>query len=426
MHRIVFLFKSFKTGYVKNFLSVTSGTLISQIIAFASSILLARAFTTEAFGYYSTFSATVSIFSIISCFRYELAISIPKDISEVRKLFKLTVLISLNLGIISFLVLLTLKIIGQINQNLVMVFIYPISFYFSGINLALNILHNKLNQFQHSSIGKIINSIFTFLFSLFFSLGFKNEGLIFGFVFGQIILCVYLVMYLPADFKKKILCEFEFAEYRNILIKYISFPKYSLLPALLNIITSQAPNFIIAHIYGWGNAGLYFFSYRLVSLPVSLIGTSINDVIYQKVIEKKNNNQLLSKFILSNFYFLFLIAIIFLFLVFILSGVFIPLFFGTKWTNTILICKILSVSSFIKLIVSPLTIVLIGLNKISVSAKWQYIYFFGLIILVVILFILKVSFLNFLFALSVYDLSLYSYALVLIKLEIEKYDYSIV
>jgi O-antigen/teichoic acid export membrane protein len=425
MHKNLSLLKRFKSEYVINFLSVASGTLAAQVITFISSIFLARAFTAEAFGYFSTFSATVSIFSIISCLRYELAIPLPKELSEIRKIFKLVILIILNLGVISLFILLILKFLGKFDLGLVMVFVFPISFYLSGQNIALNILHNKLNQFRHSSIGKIINSLFTFIFSLFFSLGFKNEGLIFGFVFGQILLSIYLFSYLPSDFKKKVFTNFNFVDSRNILIKYISFPKYSLLPALLNIITSQAPNFIIAYIFGWASAGLYFFSFRLVSLPVSLIGTSINDVIYQRIIEKKNSNQLVGNFFLKNFYFLLTISLIFLFLVLILAGVFIPLFFGTKWTNAILVCKILAASSFIKLIVSPLTIVLIGLNKIFVSARWQYLYFGGLIIVLIVLYILKVSFINFLIALSVYDVTLYLYAFFLIKHEINVYDNTI-
>ena len=120
-------------------------------------------------------------------------------------------------------------------------------------------------------------------------------------------LVLYLLLFLPPDIKSSIFnFKLKINQFYQVLYIHKSLPKVSLFPAFLNIFSSQMPNYLITVLYGAGFAGYYFFSLRLVVLPLTLVGSSINEIFYQKVIEKKNNKQQLKGFVLNNFLFLFL------------------------------------------------------------------------------------------------------------------------
>lgn len=396
--------------------------MLAQIVTFAGSILLARLYSSQAFGYFSTFTATTSILTIISGCRYELAIPLSKKNIDSIRVFKAIIFISVCISFISLLIVVIIYLTGLINRNNLFIFLYPLFVLISAQTSSLNILHNKIGQFGKSSYGKILVSIITLLISTISSLYFKNTGLILGSFLGQLALNIYLFNALPFEVRSNLFTNFSKFSIIRVILKYISFPKHSLFPAFLNVITSQLPNYFLASSFGMSAAGLYFFSQRLISLPVALIGTALNDVIFQKVIQKKNLAEPIHSFVLKNFYFLFSVGLCFLILVWAFSGYVIPLFFGTKWTDAVIVCNIIAASSFIKLIASPLTIIFIALDDIKKSAIWQYTYFLGFILIMLILISLNVSFVNCLYVMTIYDLLLYISALFMIRNSVVGYE----
>jgi len=415
-----------RNRYALNFLSIASSTLIAQIIAFVGSIFLARLYNSEAFGYFSIFSSTISILSIISSLRYEFAIPLPNNTFDSIRVFQAVFVISVCISFASFFVITFLLFINVIDNKQLYTFLYPILIIINSQTISLNILNNKIGTYKKTAFGKIFVSMVSFLISFTLASYFKNTGLIIGTFFGQLFLNIYLFQILPKPIKSILFSRFSKYSIRKIIIKYASLPKYNLLPATLNNIASQFPNYTLSGLFGMHYVGLFFFSQRLVMLPVSLIGTALNDVIFQKAIEKKNSKLPLRDFALKNFYFLLIFGLFFLFSIYFLTDIFIPMFFGKKWFDAILVCKILAVSSSIKLIVSPLTIIFIVLDNAKKSALWQYLYFLGFLTLVCIILLLKPTFVNTILAFSVYDLILYLYALYLLNKTILNYDNSVV
>lgn len=411
--------------YIYNFFAVAGGTLIAQVITFIASPLLSRLYSPIAFGYFSTYSATVSILAVISCARYELAIPLPKDILKSVNIFKVAIIISTIISLLSIPIIIIIYLFSK-RQFEISYLLYPIIILLNGLGLSLNLLHNKLSNFKHSSISKILQSLIVTFASIAFSNFFQTHGLIFGSFLGQIINILYLLLFLPPDIKSSIF-NFKLKIYQFYQVLYIhkSLPKVSLFPAFLNIFSSQMPNYLITVLYGAGFAGYYFFSLRLVVLPLTLVGSSINEIFYQKVIEKKNNKQQLKGFVLNNFLFLFLMGSIFLIAVFLFSQKLIPFFFGSHWQPSILVCKILAVSMFVKLIVSPLTMSFIALDNIRTSAMWQYFYFIGLILICTIIYFINCDFTTALVLIVGFDIVAYGIALGLINYNIRKFDLSI-
>ena len=76
----------FRNQFLKNVSTLAFGTLISQGLVVASSPLLTRIFSVEAFGILSVFTSITVFFAVVSTGRYELAIGLPeKDKDALKK-----------------------------------------------------------------------------------------------------------------------------------------------------------------------------------------------------------------------------------------------------------------------------------------------------------------------------------------------------
>jgi O-antigen/teichoic acid export membrane protein len=72
------LFSFLKKEFVKNVLTLITGSALSQIIIYASILLLTRLFSTEIFGIYILFSSATLILKPLATLQYEFAIVLPK------------------------------------------------------------------------------------------------------------------------------------------------------------------------------------------------------------------------------------------------------------------------------------------------------------------------------------------------------------
>lgn len=81
-----------KSKFAKNVLTLMTGTGVAQIIPLAISPLLTRLYSPNEFAIFAMYSAILAIFSVIACFRFEIAIPIPKEEKEAFELVLLAVI----------------------------------------------------------------------------------------------------------------------------------------------------------------------------------------------------------------------------------------------------------------------------------------------------------------------------------------------
>ena len=70
--------KLFKSEFVKSSITIMTGTAIAQAVPIAISPILTKIYTPEDFGLLAIFVSILSILSVVSSFRYELAIAQPQ------------------------------------------------------------------------------------------------------------------------------------------------------------------------------------------------------------------------------------------------------------------------------------------------------------------------------------------------------------
>src|SRR5438132_626653 len=95
--------------FLKNVLTVMTGTTLAQLIPIIFSPVLTRQYSSEDFGVFTLYFSTASIFSLLATLRYEMAILLPKEENDSANLFGLSLFISLIVSILSLIFVLLLK-----------------------------------------------------------------------------------------------------------------------------------------------------------------------------------------------------------------------------------------------------------------------------------------------------------------------------
>lgn len=80
---------------VRGALTLISGTVAAQAIAFAFTPVLSRLFDVSDFGQFASFNGWVSILALVSCARYEHAIVVARDDETTSRVYALTMTLCL-------------------------------------------------------------------------------------------------------------------------------------------------------------------------------------------------------------------------------------------------------------------------------------------------------------------------------------------
>src|SRR5664280_2838329 len=82
-----------RSELLKNTSILISGTALAQLIPILLQPILRRYYTPDIFGAYSVYFSIVGILAIVSSFKYELAIILPRTDKEAANIFFLSALI---------------------------------------------------------------------------------------------------------------------------------------------------------------------------------------------------------------------------------------------------------------------------------------------------------------------------------------------
>ncbi len=284
-------------SFLRNVLSLSGGTAVSQIIGLAALPLLTHLYSPEDFGMLALFVATTAICSIIASLKLEHAIMLPKSDKQAAGIMIGLILTSLFSTTI---ILLTIYFFGntileQLNYQKFSGSLYflPVSVFFISSYQGLRFLQLRHKKFKLVSLGSLIAVATGVSASL--GVGYfkgnpfsSDTGLIVGFVVQSVV----NVWILLVGIKK--LCY----DFNGLNITYIiqSINPYRKLITSLMISHSisegsaRLPVFAIGSLFGVATLGFYNMAERIVVAPAALIANSIGDVYRQLISVAWQNN----------------------------------------------------------------------------------------------------------------------------------------
>ena len=179
--------------------------------------------------------------------------------------------------------------------------------------------------------------------------------------------------------------------------RYISFPKYSMWAGLFNAVSNNLTNLMIPTLFSASTLGLYYLVQKVLGAPITIISNAIGQVFLQEAtIEKRKYNHAKNTFN-KTIKKLFWIGLPLFITLFLSSEYSFSFIFGEQWKEAGKYAAILTPLFFVKFIVSPVSMMNVIFEKNHVGFYWQMGLMTLTIGILIISYIMKLSFINFLY-----------------------------
>jgi O-antigen/teichoic acid export membrane protein len=368
--------------------------------------ILSRIFSVEDYAVFGLYVAVFVFLEVASAARYDFAVIIPEKDNDAIHLVAGGVLISLCY---SMLVLVLVFLFGEfvvtrLNNSRLFnwLFFLPIALFLISISKLCNSWLIRKKKFKSTSLNRASQKLGEGATQLILGSISTSSGLILGDLFGKIFnACLSTFQAAKAGLKAETL---SLKAIGYVLKKYIQFPKYGLIPTMLNALAGMLPVFIVSSSFSTQVSGNFNFSRIVLSIPFALIASGISQVLMQQVSERRHKNLSFAADVFSLASKLSVLSVIGIFILYFWGAELFVLVFGNQWRSSGQYTSVLIFSYAVSFIVSPFSVLLISLEKIKWAGYWQIFYFAAISVL---WFFTGAQIVNFLIALVVIDIISY-------------------
>lgn len=340
--------------------TLLKGTVGARLIAIVGAPLLTRIYDPESFAVLALFTSLVMMAIPLASLRYEMAIVIAPDDQQARSLIALCLRIS---SVIS--ISLILLAIWKGKWLAVYLGVPELSpwLYLVGLNVFVNVYFAALSQwcirkeyYRLVAASGIVVAMATLVFSIGLGVLFGINGLVGGVIIGNLSALLYLVYMLPNE-------EWKVGVYPAdgfyTLKRYKKFPLFNMPNALLDGVRQGSINGMIGKFFGSTNLGLFSYAWRIVWLPLSLIGGSISQVFFQRMARRQERGEPVLGTIWALVWRLAAITAPFFFLIHQYAPELFRFIFGPEWEAAGHMAKKLIPWLYLNLLTSPLSTIFV-------------------------------------------------------------------
>ncbi|WP_418367536.1 lipopolysaccharide biosynthesis protein [Tepidibacillus sp. LV47] len=354
-------------GFVRNVLTLMTGTTIAQAIPIAISPILTRLYTPKDFGVLAVFLSVTAMIGVISTGRYELAIMLPNDDKDGANLVVLSLIVD---GFVSFFAFFILwffhaPITRLLNTPEISHWLYmiPISVFLTGLYQSFNYWSNRRKQYKRLARSRVSKSFGTGIFNIGAGLTTTGSfGLIGGEIFGQM-LSSFVLGYQIYREDKELAKWISKEKIKENARRYQDFPKINSLHAFSDYFQQTLIITLITSFFGNTVLGFYSFTMRILRAPLGLIGASVAQVFFQKASETYNRGESLQPLVKKTMIQLSMIALPIFAIILLFAPHLFGVLFGMEWKEAGRYAQLLSPWLFLSFVTSPISQVPIIVNK---------------------------------------------------------------
>lgn len=384
-----------KSDFIKSSFTVFAGTLIAQIIGFAVLPITSRLYSENAFGMLSLIVSIATVVSSVGTLKYEQSILLPRSSLQALLLTKVSLLLSLILGVLSlfFITLFSSQLTTLLGEPAVepYLFIIPVLFFFNCFTTVNKNYGIRQKKFKLMSIIDVLKALIggggQIIFGLFKPI---TLGLLSGPILSSMSANFFLFKKLGvSSFKEIFNIKKEIRLIKLLLKRYKNFPLYNVPATIANNLVLHGQNIFIFGLFSAEDLGQLSMAQKLLAIPTVLIGSSIANVLLNKLKEDKLEINSLENSFKNSFLILLLCAIPFTVFGYLLLPTIIPFFLGKKWAFAGELAVILIFLYATRLVVTPLSGFIIILEK-----QKQYLFLILIQLFFIVLTFIFVTILN--------------------------------
>src|SRR4030042_6016938 len=332
------------------------GNVIYRVISLVTAPIISRLFLPADFGVRQILTSIVTLFTVISCLKYELSIPLGKNKREVNTSLVLSMFIAITFGllvlIVSFLIGPKIIVLFNIREIKNYLLLLPLAVVVGGLSLALRPGLAYNSRFNLLALTGIVNGSVMAGFAILWGLTFGSSaaGLFIAFLLGEC--AVFLLMIIPSFPLLKTIFKDLFNPQALLkgAKKNKKFPIFSTWAELFSTFSFQLPVFALAFLFSKVEVGYFSLAYNTVNLPVQLLSRSVLDVFFPSAARRYTNTQDLSSIVKKVFEKLVQIGLFPLLVIFLFGPRLFAFVFGKNWIEAGIYAQILSIWLFFILI----------------------------------------------------------------------------
>ena len=363
-------------GFRGDVLRLATGTGIGQLIGILAAPIVTRLFSPEAYGVAALFASMTAILGVLACARYELAIVLPDEDSEAANLFWLSGMCATAFALLSCVavwlggpLIVTWINAPQLSPYL---WILPLAIFLRGLFAALNYWNTRTGHFARLSFAEITSRVFGT--SAVLGAGFAGHttggAMIAASVGGSALATTVLGGQIFREDGRFLLKSFDRRKIVAGIKRYRKFPMYSSWSGLINIASWQLPILLLGIFFSPAIVGFYALGFRILQMPMSLIGRAIGKVFHQRAAQANLRGDL-EPLVRNLLRTLVIVGLAPISALAVIGEDLFSLVFGPTWSQAGIYTQILSPWAFVWFVSSPLSTLFGVLNKQAQGLRLQ-------------------------------------------------------
>ena len=356
------------SDFSKNVLKLSSSTVVASAVGLLTLPIITNIFAISDLGRYQLLVSIVAMLGVVASLRYDMAIILPKEDALASKMFKLSFLVLTGVTLVTAILFYFFRypILTLLNavELIDIALLIPAGVFFYGLLEIIKyglVRKKKFSEFALVRVNQVSTTQFSAIgFGWFYPEFYTLVG---SYIFGLLIASFLYI-------KKSMITVQEKTTHsmRNLALRYKKFPVVNSPIVFLNTLSLEIPVFFLAKYFSMEMVGLFMLANRISIIPMSLFGTSVTKVYFQKATDTFNHEpeQLLNVY-KKTVYRLAGIGLVPFLSIFLFSPFFMDLIFGNEWQFSGVIMQILAIGMFMQFITSPVSTTFTIMNKQEIA-----------------------------------------------------------
>ncbi|POQ98372.1 hypothetical protein AU468_13535 [Alkalispirochaeta sphaeroplastigenens] len=365
-----------KNSFFSQVATLTSGTVVAQIILVLSAPILTRLYTPAEMGVLASLTAIVGILGVVAAGRYDLAVVLPDNDRDALLVALVGVLFAAGLASLT---LVAFGLFGHWINPIVglgdlhrfwPLLIAPMVF-FVGVEQVLQRLLIRRRRYGALATTSVVQqgSVAALKIGAGF-LGAGTPGLVTGAFMGHIVRTGGLLVggrsVITANKR-----EITFAGLHAQAWRYRKFPLVSSWSGFLNTASTQLPVILFASLFSPAVAGFYALSHRILKMPMSLVGGNIGQVFLERAARARDDKAELARLTSGLYGKMLLFGTLGMSVVTFYGDLLFPLVFGPDWVEAGRFAQWISVWLIFVFAASPLSSLFSVLERQGEGLVWN-------------------------------------------------------
>lgn len=282
-----------KRPFVRNVVTVASGTAVSQAITMVFSPLITRLYGPEAYGMLGVFMSIVGILGGVAAMTYPIAIVLPKSDADAAGLARVSIYTSMATSVLTAIVLFFFgsAILSFLKAEAISSFMYLIPAFMLIATISLVASQWLIRKKAFALTAKVTVWQNLIINMIKVGMGFlhpTSAALIMTNTFGVLLGAVLMLLGLrkvPARSLQTTEVVKPDSSTWALAKRHGDFPLLRAPQVLINSVSQSLPVMMLAAFYGTSSAGFYSIALAVLGIPVALIGGSVMQVFYPRINE---------------------------------------------------------------------------------------------------------------------------------------------